>query len=142
MIEARRYWVQSREHLRQIAAEVARLDVAPGRVAEIIIRPAKKEKTADQRGLFHALLAEVALHLGLTPREAKEWFKSDYYGEDVRTVTVHGQTFSVKTVQSTEDEDRAGYGRLIDYLHQWAAEKEIVLTERRQPAHLPQEQEQ
>lgn len=141
MIQARRYWVQSREHLRQVAAEVARLDVAPGRVAEIIIRPAKREKSSDQRGLFHVLLAEAGLHLGLTPREVKEWFKADYYGEDVRTVTIHGQTFSIKTVQSTEDEDRAGYGRLLDFLFQWAAEKGIVLLDHRQPANL-QEQDQ
>ncbi len=40
----------------------------------------------------------------------------------------------ITTVQSTEDEDGPGYGRLIDYLYQWAAEKEIVLSERRQPA--------
>lgn len=148
MIEQRRYWCDSRARLRQVAEEIARLDVGIGRVAEIIIRPARKEKTVKQRGSLHFLLAEFALAYGITPGEAKEWFKRDYYGEDVKTIRVHGldslgrrrwRKVKIKTVQSTEDEDRAGYARVIDYLYQWAAEKEIVLTELRPPANYRSE---
>ena len=142
MIEPRRYWVDSKARLRQVAEEIVRLDVGIGRVAEIVIRPARREKTIKQRGGFHFLLAEFALHYGITPGEAKEWFKRDYYGEDSKKIRIHAldkngrrqwRTFVIKTVQSTEDEDGPGYGRMIDYLYQWAAEKEIVLTELRPP---------
>lgn len=148
VIEPRRYWVDSKARLRQVADEVVRLDVGVGRVAEIIIRPARREKSTAQRGLFHSLLAEFALHYGIAPREAKEWFKLDYYGEDSKKVRIRAldkngrrqwRTFVIKTVQSTEDEDGPGYGRLIDYLYLWAAEKEIVLTERRPPANYRSE---
>ncbi len=142
MIEARRYWVDNRVRLRQVAEEIVRLDVGIGRVAEIVIRPARREKTPKQRGSLHFLLAEFALSYGISPGEAKEWFKRDYYGEDVRTIRVpaidaHGRRrwkrLKIKTVQSTEDEDRAGYARVIDYLYLWAAEKEVVLPELRTP---------
>lgn len=142
MIEPRRYWIDSKPQARRVAEELLRLDVGPQRVAEVIVRPARREKTTSQRGLLHTLLAEAALHLHITPREAKEWLKEDYYGVDSKLVSYKTQdrrgrwrkrTMVVETVQSTEDEDRAGYGRLIDYLYQWAAEKGIVLTERRLP---------
>lgn len=138
MIEPRRYWIDSRARLRQVAEEIMRLNVGEKHVAEIIIRQARKEKTITQRRALHFLLAEFALQHGITPGEAKAWFKRDYYGEDVKTIRVRytdslgrhrSRNVKIKTVQSTEDEDGPGYARLIDFLYQWAAEKEIVLPE-------------
>jgi hypothetical protein len=127
MIETARYWIDSRNRAEMIAREIARLDVGPGRIAEVIIRPARKEKTADQRRLFHAICAEIGLAMGATPGQVKYAIKADFYGLETFRV---GEEVYVD-VQSSEDSDRAEYTRLIDHAYLWAAEREVVIQDRR-----------
>lgn len=97
---------------------------------EVIVRPPKREKSRDQRALWHAIIGEMAAHMGHTPAEVKFIIKSEYYGTTVVTLP-GGQKYAV--VQSSEDEDRQGYTRLIDYTMQFAAENGIPIQDRRQP---------
>ena len=130
MIESRRFWVREKAQLREIALVLAHLDVSDSSVAEIIIRPAKKEKTGSQRGYWHVVLDELARALGHTPREMKEIVKQEYYG--TTTVTLPGgQKYEI--LPSSEDEDREGYGRLIDYTLQMAAEQGVHIADPRPP---------
>ncbi len=127
MIEVRRFWCSDRFRLRQVAEEIARLNVGDGHVAEIIIRPARREKTHDQRKLFHAVCGDVGLELGLTPGQVKEMVKQDFYGFE--KVRVGRRVY--KFVQSSEESDRAEYSRLVDFLYQWSAERGILVQDRR-----------
>lgn len=129
MIEPRRYWIDSRNRAEMIGREIARLEVGQGRIAEVIIRPARQEKTKDQRALFHAICSEVGLILGATPGQVKYAIKADFYGLD--TFRVGEEVFV--DVQSSEDSDRAEYSRLIDHAYLWAADRGVYVRDRRQP---------
>lgn len=127
MIETRHYLCDNRFRLRKVADEIMRLDVAEKHPAEIIVRPARKEKTHDQRKLFHAICGDIALELGLTPGQVKEMIKQDYYGFE--KIRVGRRVY--KFVQSSEESDREEYSRLIDYAYIWAAERGILIQDRR-----------
>jgi hypothetical protein len=127
VIEARTYWARSRHHCRQIADEIMRLDVGQGRIAEIIVRPPRKEKTHDQRKLFHAVCSDIGLELGLTPGQVKEMVKQDFYGFE--KIRVGRRVY--KFVQSSEESDRAEYSRLVDYTYIWSAERGVLVQDRR-----------
>ena len=129
MLEPRRFWIDTRERARQVAQEIARLPVGP-EVAEVIVRSPRKEKSHEQRGLFHAVCSDIGLELGETPGHVKSAIKFDFYGLD--EFTVGGQT--VFDVQSSEESDRAEYSRLIDHAYRWAAERDVVILDRRTPA--------
>lgn len=130
MIESRRFWVSEKARLREIAELILHLDVGECNAAEIIIRPPKKEKSTAQRGYWHVLLDDFAKSIGHSPREMKEIVKQEYYGSEVVTLPT-GQKYEI--LPSSEDEDRAGYGRLIDFTLQMAAEQGISLQDPRPP---------
>ena len=129
MIEPRRFWCDSKARLRAVADEILRLDVGEERIAEIIVRPARKEKTTSQRGYWHVVLDELGVELGYTRGQMKEIIKQEYYGADVVRLP-SGQTYEI--VQSSEAEDREGYGRLIDFTLQVASEQGVTLRDPRQ----------
>ena len=112
-----------------ITAELLRLQVDETHPLEIIVREPRKEKSHDQRKLWHAVLSDLALEVGHTPAEMKHIVKSEYYGTDIITLP-RGQRFEV--VKSSEEEDRAGYSRLIDFTYQFAAQNGINIQDRRQ----------
>ena len=95
---------------------------------ELIVRSPRKEKSSDQRGLWHATMDDMAKEMGHTPAEMKAVIKSEYYGID-RVKLPNGRV--VEVIQSSESEDRAGYSRLIDFTIRFAAENGIVLQDRR-----------
>jgi hypothetical protein len=128
LIEPRRYWAESRARLRQIAEEIVRLDVGEGRVAEILVRPARKEKTASQRGYWHAILEQFGQAVGYTRGQMKEVVKRQYYGVDTIRFP-SGASYEI--VESSEYEDRAGYGRLIDFTLALAAEQGVRIEDPR-----------
>lgn len=123
-----RFIATSSDRLRQIAAQLVALPVSQERRLEVIIREPVREKTHDQRKLWHAVLSDIALDTGYTPAQVKALIKADYYGKD-RITLRDGSTFDI--VQSSEDEDRAGYSRLIDFTYQFCAEHGINIPERR-----------
>jgi hypothetical protein len=97
------------------------------RPLEIIVREERIEKSNEQRKLFHAVCADLAPHLGLTPRACKLRMKADFYGVEV----VNEDGVIVAVVPSSEDSDREEYSRLIDHTYQFAAEQSIALADRR-----------
>lgn len=127
MIERRYFVITSREQARAVVEAIARLDVSEAHPAEIVIRPVRKEKTHDQRAAWHALLTEFGNAIGYTLREIKEVVKREYYGTD--TVTLPNGK-KIEIVQSSEDEDRDGYSRLMDFTLRFAAEQGIHLEVR------------
>lgn len=94
---------------------------------EVIVRAPRKEKSHDQRKLFHALCAEAAPQLGLTPNETKQLFKVEFFGVEHRTI--NGRVYEF--VQGSEELDRPEYSRLIDFVYQFLAQQGIVLQDRR-----------
>jgi len=94
---------------------------------ELIVREIRKEKTPDQRRLFHAICGDIAPQLGLTPGQTKQYIKEEFYGIETKIVLGKLRHF----VQSTEDSDREEYSRLIDFAYQWAAEAGVVIPDRR-----------
>ena len=94
------------------------------------MRDPRREKSGGQRALWHAVLGDMAVEMGHSPAEMKQVVKREFYGVD-RITLPSGHV--VEIVQSSEDEDRDGYGRLIDFTIRFAAENGIVITDRRKP---------
>ena len=88
---------------------------------QIELGPLKKDKTHEQRKLFHAKCKDIGDELGYTQREIKEMVKADYFGVD--TVVIEGKSYQM--LKSSEALDRMDYSKLCDYLMQWAAERGI-----------------
>ena len=123
-----RFVIWKAEQLRQVSAQLLSLAVSNDHRLEVYIRPATREKTHDQRKLWHAVLNDMALETGYTPAQIKAIVKAEYYGPD-KFKMPDGSTF--EAIQSSEDEDRAGYSRLIDFTYQFCADHEINIADRR-----------
>ena len=122
MIEPRRFHVDNCASLKDVADYILRLKVGSREVAEITVKPESRNKTGSQRGYWHAMLEELGKALGYTPGQMKEVVKREYYGADTIKLP-DGRQYEV--VQSSEAEDREGYGRLIDFTLQLAAEQGV-----------------
>ena len=123
-----RYFIaDSPARLRSVAAVVVGLSASKELPLEIVVREPRREKSHDQRKLWHAMLAEIALDLGYTPGQVKQLIKSEYYGVE-RVRLPDGATYEI--IQSSEDEDRAGYSRLIEFTMQFCAEHGVNIQER------------
>jgi len=125
VIQERRFWVDSYPHLRRVAEELGKLAFGTGDVIEIVVRPAWRDKTPDQRKLFHAICTDIGLEVGLTPGQVKAAIKEDFYGTDEFFVGNR----KYRGVQSSEESDREEYSRLIDFAYQWAAEREVLIRD-------------
>jgi hypothetical protein len=90
-LEPLRFWVDNAQSLRKAADAVARLRVDPGHPLEVIARPPRRQKSHDQRKLFHALLTDIGLEIGLTLGEMKQLYKEWYYGVDRKRVRYRGR---------------------------------------------------
>lgn len=127
MIERRYRIGNSRKRFLEVLSLLANFFIGEKDDYELIIRPAKKEKSHDQRKLFHALCAEAGRSLGYRPGQVKAMVKEEYYGLDQIT-TKSGKTYTV--TQSSEDSDRLEYSELIECLLQWSAENGVLLDVR------------
>jgi len=123
----RRWRIDSRRRLIAIAGLISHTLVSEGAPLELILRTERKEKSHEQRKLFHAVCADIAPHWGLTPAGVKLKVKADFYGVDIK---LEGETYYA-VVQSSEDSDRAEYARLIDHAYQLAAESGHHIQDRR-----------
>ena len=92
---------------------------------ECIIRLPSKDKTAEQRGKFHALCTDIGKELGLTPGQVKAAVKQEYFGLDEFKF---GDKW-YRSVKSSEDANKAEYSALIDFAYQWAAEAGIYVAD-------------
>lgn len=127
---AARYFIAySPAHLQGILRRIAGMPVSRQAPLEVVVRPPRKEKTGDQRRLWHAMLSEFASHTGMTPAEAKGVVKAEYFGPEPMTLP-SGHVVQVVR-ESSEDLDREQYSRLIDFTAQFAAEHGVVLSDRR-----------
>ena len=123
----RRAIVGSRERLRAVLDSFKACLVSSERPIEVIVRTPRKEKSHDQRALWHAVMAELAPQLGLTPGQTKQLIKAEFYGTEQKVVNGRVYEFT----QSSEDSDRAEYSHLIDFTYQLAAEQGIAILDRR-----------
>lgn len=125
-MNARYFLANSAERLRWVASEIARLPASPARPLEVVVRQVRPRKTAEQRGLWHALLREMAAATGYTPGQMKEVVKREYYGPEWIRFPDGGER---EITPSSEAEDREGYSRLIEFTVAFAHEHGIDVTD-------------
>jgi hypothetical protein len=128
MTWARRWRIDSREKWERILRTLADMKFDPDRhPMELIVREERREKSHEQRKLWHAVIGDLAPHLSLTPAQCKLLVKARFWGVEVK-----GEgDFYYALVPASEDADREEYSRLIDFTYQLAAEQGIYLPDRR-----------
>jgi hypothetical protein len=125
---ARHFFIDSPERLKAVMGVIARdLPFSKKKPLEVVVREPLKDKSHDQRKLFHAVCAEAAPHLGLTPNEAKQMIKAEFYGVEKRVVGGRSYEF----IQGSEETGKEEYSRLIDFAYQFLAQQEIALQDHR-----------
>lgn len=82
-----------------------------------------EDKTAEQRGFFHALCKVFSDETGYTPEEIKQLCKVELMGTTV--VTIAGR--DVEVVKSSETLRRNEYSELIETIYRLAAEAGVIL---------------
>lgn len=127
-MEPRRFVVNAPDRLRALLASLMALPVSVERPLEFIVREPRREKSHEQRKLWHAMLDDMGRSMGHTPGEMKQIVKAEYYGVE-RIKLPNGHV--VEVIQSSEEEDRAGYSRLVDFTTRFAAENGITLQDQR-----------
>jgi len=91
---------------------------------ELIVREEDKEKSHDQRKLWHAMLDQFARELGYWPEEMKQVVKRQFLGS--KTITVGGKDYEI--TPSSENLTRQQYSELIEFTFALAAEQGITLS--------------
>jgi len=124
---SKRWRIDSRERLRAVLNAIASMLIDPRHPLELILRTERVEKTHEQRKLFHAVCADIAPLMGLTPGGVKLKVKAKFYGVDIKGED--GVYYAL--VPSSEESDREEYSRLIDSAYQWAAEGGHFIPDRR-----------
>ena len=99
---------------------VSEISPDPNKPTEVVIRPHRKDKTAEQRNYWHMLIGMIEQATGEPFGRVKTTIKFDVLSADMDT-DLEGRLY-VKEV-SSEKQKRDRYSRLIDYTLQWAAEK-------------------
>lgn len=127
MAWTRRWRIDSQRRLIAVTGLVSHTLVSESAPLELILRTERKEKSPAQRALFHAVCADIAPLVGLTPGGAKLKIKASFYGVDI--IGEGGVYYAL--VPSSEDSDREEYSRLIDHAYQWAAEAGFNIPDRR-----------
>lgn len=127
MIERQYRIGNSRKRLMEVLSLLSNFLVKEEDDYQLWIGPARKEKTHEQRKLFHKLCSDAGKELGYTPGQVKAMVKEEYFGLDTIT-TRSGKTYTV--VQSSEEADRPEYSELIECLLRWCAENGVLLDER------------
>ena len=123
--QARTFHVgNSREKFMRVLSVLASLLVRKEDDLEIEVRERRKEKTAKQRGAWHALLTEFGKALGYTMPQMKEVVKRELMGSEWITLP-NGKKYEV--IPSSEAEDRYGYNDLIEGTLRIAAENGVLL---------------
>ena len=90
---------------------------------EVIIQKHKEDKTAEQRGWFHALCKTLGEETGYTQAEIKELIKKAIIG--TKMVKVGG--YEKEVTESSESLDKIGYSELIEGAYRIGAEAGIQL---------------
>lgn len=128
----RKYFLLTSRDIRQRALDALIATPADGTM-EALIRPAKRDKTAEQRNWFHRLCEIAGEAYGVPGWKVKEAVKVEMFGQDV--VTIGGKPRVV--TRSSESLSRKEYAEMIERLIQMAAEDGIVLplTYSEQEAH-------
>lgn len=117
----------SRQKLMRILSTLSALLVTEQDDLEIELRTRRKEKSHQQRKLFHGLCTEAGKELGLTKAAVKEIVKEEHFGRD-RFIAPNGKVYDI--LPSSEESDRYDYSALIETLLRWAAENGVPLDTR------------
>lgn len=142
----RRFRIASREKWLTILAALREMSVNfSEHPAQLIVRSERIPIQGWRRRLFHAVCSDVAPLWGVSPGEAKERVKTDFYGAEIvaekgrlepdeviefqRLLSKLGHYTLV--LQSSEDSDDEEYARLVEHLYQMAAESGFHIPDRR-----------
>jgi hypothetical protein len=117
-----RVWIIKDKAIRANAAKAVS-EITGDPLMEVIVRPYKEDKTAEQRGWFHVLCGIFGGELGYSPLEVKELIKAETFGET--TVTIGGITKEV--VKSSESAKRDEYSQLIEAIYRVASSVGVQL---------------
>ena len=107
-----------------ILSILSKLMIAEQDDLELEIRQRKKEKTHEQRKLWHAELTEFGRELGYTMLQIKEVVKREFFGSTLITMP-NGKMHEV--IPSSEEADRYNYSELIEFTRRLAAENGVIL---------------
>jgi hypothetical protein len=121
-----RWRIDTREKLRSVVASIAGMLVGK-QPLELILRTERVPIAGVQRRRFHAICADIAPHVGLTPGKVKLHVKADFYG----LALVWENAIWVEVIQSSEDSESEEYERLAEHALQWAAEKGVFIPDPR-----------
>ena len=91
--------------------------------AEVIIRPYRENKTAEQRGFWHVLLKIMSDETGYRQDEVKELIKKKLLGTRVIKIG----SLEKEVTESSEAQSKLDYSALIEGTYQLAAEAGIAL---------------
>src|SRR5688572_21628579 len=126
MAWAMRWRIDTREKLRSVVASLAGMLVGK-QPLELILRTERVPIAGVQRRRFHAIAADIAPHVGMTPAQVKRHIKADFYG--ISLIWENG--LYVEVIQSSEDSDSEEYERLTDHALQWASERGVFIPDRK-----------
>jgi hypothetical protein len=96
-----------------------------GTPARVSIGPTRPRRSLAQNALLHALIGQLATHLGYTPDELKDVLK-ELYGRK-RAVDIAGERILVPV--STAYYTKAELSDMIEHVHRLAAEYDCQLEE-------------
>lgn len=128
---SRRWRIDSRERLTAVLSALSRTLVEPRAPLELILRTERREKTHEQRKLWHVMMVDLAPLLGLTPAETKLLIKRLFFGVSVKIVKIADREVPIELVPSSEDLERKEYSDLIDFTIRFAAEQGFMIADRR-----------
>lgn len=117
-----------RQKLMRVLALLGQFLVKEGDDWEIEIRPRRREKSNEQRKMWHAILKEFGDAIGYTLPEIKQVVKEEFFGVEVKTLP-DGKQYRV--TQSSEDAERKSYSELIDFTLRRAAENGVLIEDQR-----------
>lgn len=131
MAWTRRWRIDSKRRLLAVAGLISHTLVSESAPLELILRTERKEKTHEQRKLWHVMMVDLAPLLGLTPAETKLLIKRLFFGVSVKVVKIAGHEVPIELVPSSEDLEAKEYSDLIDFTIRFAAEQGFMIVDRR-----------
>jgi hypothetical protein len=99
---------------RQLGAKL----IWDGKPYEVVVRPFKRKRTLSQNAKMHAMMRELAQHIGYSDGELKDYIKSEHGPK--KTITIGDEHSTVPV--STKDYNVSECGDIIEVLFRLGAE--------------------
>ncbi len=104
--------------------------MVPGKPYEVWIRPFKRRRSLDQNAKMHAMIRELAKHIGYSETELKDYLKSAYGPHETRNLFGSDTVVPKSTSNYTVDEA----GEMIEILYMHGAEVGCVYQDAQDPS--------